>query len=393
VGLVTGKNSCINSDTGCRRTQFRQHILSMERLRAAELFCGTGGFSRGAHKAGFDVVVAYDNEPNLTYSYETNFPNTKLLSKDISNLAGAQLNEDAEGPVDLIFGGPPCQGFSMIGKRDANDPRRSLLKKFFEIVRDARPRAFVMENVEGLLLGSARDELDDALALIPDYVISEPTVLNAADFGAATRRRRAFVVGFLNDDPNRPPEQFDFECLSILKAEPATVKDAIWDLRSISKVADEEDATDVWRLEGNARSSDYAKGLHSPDCLLTGNKPTKHMAHVLARFAAVKPGGFDPVGKYPRLKWDGQCPTLRAGTGADRGSHQAIRPIHPSEDRVITVREGARLQGFPDDHRFHPTIWHSFRQIGNSVSPIIAETVLSAVHDQVMELYYAEAAE
>lgn len=389
----TAKIGSITSDLGCRRLRFRQHILSMERLRAAELFCGTGGFSRGAHAAGFDVVVAYDNEPNLTYSYERNFPDTKLLSKDISDLTGAQLIADAKGLVDLIFGGPPCQGFSMIGKRDANDPRRSLLKKFFEIVRDARPRAFVMENVEGLLLGSARNELDEALGLVSDYVVSEPTVLDAADFGAATRRRRAFVVGFLNDDPVRPPERFDFECLSALKTDAATVKDAIWDLRSIGKVADEADGTDVWRLRANAHSSDYAERLHSPDRTLTGNKRTAHMEHVLARFAAVKQGGFDPIGKYPRLKWDGQCPTLRAGTGADKGSHQAIRPIHPTEDRVITVREGARLQGFPDEHRFHPTIWHSFRQIGNSVSPIIAQAVLTAVYDRLIGLQFAEAAE
>lgn len=365
----------------------------MGRLRAAELFCGTGGFSRGAHKAGFDVVVAYDNEPNLTYSYKVNFPNTDLHSDDIGSLTGEKLLADAKGPVDLIFGGPPCQGFSMIGKRDKNDPRRSLLRKFFEIVRDARPTAFVMENVEGLLLGSARNELDEALALVSDYVVSEPKVLDAADFGAATKRRRAFVVGFLVDDPARPPAKFDFEDLSNYKADAATVEDAISDLKSISKVADEADGTDIWRLIENACSSAYAESLHSPDRTLTGNKRTAHMDHVLARFATVKQGGFDPIGKYPRLKWDGQCPTLRAGTGADKGSHQAIRPIHPTEDRVITVREGARLQGFPDEHRFHPTIWHSFRQIGNSVSPIIAEAVLSAVHDRLIGSQFAEAAE
>ena len=365
----------------------------MGRLRAAELFCGTGGFSRGAHEAGFDVVVAYDNEPNLTYSYEKNFPETRLIPADISELTGNRLVEDAKGPVDLIFGGPPCQGFSMIGKRDAKDPRRSLLKKFFEIVQEARPSAFVMENVEGLLMGTARDELNEALDLVPDYVISEPTVLDAAEYGAATKRRRAFVVGLLIDDPENPPERFNFDRLSHFKTDAATVEDAIWDLRSIRKVSDEDDGTDVWRLRANARSSKYAERLHSPDRTLTGNKRTEHMDHVLARFSKVLPGGFDPIGKYPRLKWDGQCPTLRAGTGADKGSHQAIRPIHPSEDRVITVREAARLQGFPDGHRFHPTIWHSFRQIGNSVSPIIAKAVLTKVHDRLMDDHLAEAAE
>lgn len=365
----------------------------MGRLRAAELFCGTGGFSRGAHEAGFDVVVAYDYEPNLTYSYEKNFPKTKLIPADISKLSGKKLVEDAEGPVDLIFGGPPCQGFSMIGRRDKNDPRRSLLKKFFEIVQEARPLAFVMENVEGLLMGTARDELDEALELVPDYVVSQPTVLDAADYGAATKRRRAFVVGLLIDDLQNPPKKFDFGLLDGFKTDAATVEDAIWDLRSIGKVGEDDDGTDVWRLRANARSSRYAQNLHSPDRTLTGNKRTAHKEHVLARFSTISQGGFDPVGKYPRLKWDGQCPTLRAGTGADKGSHQAIRPIHPTEDRVITVREAARLQGFPDKHRFHPTIWHSFRQIGNSVSPIIAEAVLSAVHDRLIASQFADAAE
>jgi DNA (cytosine-5)-methyltransferase 1 len=365
----------------------------MRSLRAVDLFCGTGGFSRGAHEAGFEVVTAYDHDPNLTYSYKTNFPETKLLLGDISALTGSQVADDADGPIDLIFGGPPCQGFSMIGRRDSADPRRTLLGKFFEIVRDARPTAFVMENVEGLLMGSARAELDHAISLVPDYVVSEPTVLDAADFGAATKRRRAFVVGFLNAGPSRIPKKFDFEALSHLKREAATVGDAIGDLNSIIPVCEEEDGTDVWRLAANAESSEYAQRLHAPDRKLTGNKRTKHAEHVLERFSKIKEGGFDVVGKYPRLNKQGQCPTLRAGTGADKGSHQAIRPIHPAEDRVITVREAARLQGFPDNHRFHPTIWHSFRQIGNSVSPIMAKAVLTGVCDQLMEFDIAEAAE
>jgi DNA (cytosine-5)-methyltransferase 1 len=131
----------------------------------------------------------------------------------------------------------------------------------------------------------------------------------------------------------------------------------------------------------------------SSDEKFTGNKRTKHHADVVKRFSDLKQGGFDPVGKYPRLAWGGLCPTLRAGPGADKGSHQAIRPIHPDEDRVITVREAARLQGFPDEHRFHPTIWHSFRQIGNSVSPIIARAILSVVRQKLEEGPLAQAAE
>lgn len=119
--------------------------------------------------------------------------------------------------------------------------------------------------------------------------------------------------------------------------------------------------------------------LRASDKVFTGHRPTIHTQGVVDRFARVKQGQVDPVGRHPRLAWEGLCPTLRAGTGADKGSYQAVRPIHPEEDRVITVREAARLQGFPDTHLFHPTVWHSFRMIGNSVSPIMAKAIFSAI--------------
>ena len=339
---------------------------------------------------GFDVVAAYDKEPNLTYSFKTNFPDTKLYTRDVSRLTGAQVLKDAGGPIDLIFGGPPCQGFSMIGRRDVNDPRRSLLKRFFKIVNEARPSVFVMENVEGLMLGSAREELAEAIAMLTGYEVAAPTVLDASEFGAATKRRRAFVVGYI------PGEcaPFSFDDLKGLRTDAATVQDAIYDLKNPVRVRQDDDGTDVWRLRKTARGSEYSVALHSEDRTFTGNKRTQHLTRVIERFATIKPGGFDPIGKYPRLKWDGHCPTLRAGTGADKGSHQAIRPIHPDDDRAITVREAARLQGFPDCPRFHPTIWHSFRQIGNSVCPMMAEAVLSVVQQKIARYApIAEAAE
>jgi len=103
---------------------------------------------------------------------------------------------------------------------------------------------------------------------------------------------------------------------------------------------------------------------------------TEHTEEVIERFLKVKPGKTDSISKFPRLSWDELCPTLRAGTAKDRGSYQAARPIHPSQDRVITPREGARLQGFPDWFLFHPTKWHSLRQIGNSIPPLMAERIL-----------------
>ncbi|HFX4291534.1 TPA: DNA cytosine methyltransferase, partial [Escherichia coli] len=102
---------------------------------------------------------------------------------------------------------------------------------------------------------------------------------------------------------------------------------------------------------------------------------------VKARYSSILPGMVDPVSKSKCLLWDGLCPTLRAGTGSDKGSHQAVRPLHPEEGRVITVREAARLQGFPDWFVFHHTKWHSFRMIGNSVSPLMSKHIMGEIYD------------
>lgn len=353
----------------------------MRNLRAIDLFCGTGGFSRGAIAAGFDVVAAFDIDANLTHSHHYNFPDTKLYLEDVSKLTGADILTKTGGDIDLMFGGPPCQGFSMMGKRKVDDPRRELLGHFFRLVSEVKPAVFVMENVEGLLFGNAKDVLHSALSHLRGYTVLDPMVLDASSFGAATKRKRAFVIGY---DPTR--------CLPITEAlieasktSPATVAEALSGLADCSLIGD-SNGFDVWRLGRGVRLSDYASRLANKNRIFTGNQATNHAENVVARFATVLPGKSDPIGRHPRLKLDGQCPTLRAGTGADKGSHQSLRPIHPKEDRVITVREAARLQGFPDHHRFHPTIWHSFRQIGNSVSPIISEAILSILFNALSAL-------
>ena len=347
-------------------------------MKAVELFCCSGGFSLGAHAAGFDVACAYDFDPILTSSWTTNFPDTKLKLRDVSELSGAEVRADAGGEIDLLFGGPPCQGFSAMGRRDKSDQRRKLLHHFFRLVGELRPSAFVMENVKGLGFKDAKGELDEALTQVPNYyTISPPMILDAADFGAATKRQRLFLIGY---DPSRCG-QIDFEALETRKDEPTTVMQAIRDLAGARQLGDA--AGDCWKLRDASEGSGYAKQLQSDDKTFTGNRLTAHTEVVVDRFSKVPQGGLDKIGRYPRLSWEGQCPTLRAGTGADRGSYQAVRPLHPEEDRVITVREAARLQGFPDGHKFHDTIWHSFRMIGNSVSPIIAREILTVVAEAI----------
>lgn len=344
-------------------------------LKIVDLFSGCGGFSLGAHQTGFRVVAAFDNDRVLASSYRYNFPNTRMVFRDVTDVDGNLVRALAGGQVDGIVGGPPCQGFSDIGKRHPADPRSRLLGHFFRIVQEVRPSFFAMENVRGLAYSSARRVLDDALRLVEDgYAILGPIMLNAAQFGAATNRSRLFVIGIHKDRG----EALTLKHFDALKRSPATVKAAISDMDGAVALG-ERNGFDTWRITRIGRPHNYAQALRSPDGLFTGHRATSHCGRVTARFDAVPPGGIDTVGRHPRLSWSGQCPTLRAGTGPDRGSHQSIRPIHPEHPRVITVREAARLQGFPDSYRFHPTVWHSFRMIGNSVSPIIAKAIFSAI--------------
>lgn len=344
-------------------------------MKLVDLFSGCGGFSLGAHQAGFEVVAAFDNDPILASSYPYNFPNTRLVLKDVTSLNGDTVREAAGGCVDGIFGGPPCQGFSDIGRRQPEDPRRQLLGHFFRIVRETQPSFFVMENVRGLAYANARHVLDDALRLVEDrYAILGPNIWDPAQFGACTARPRLFVIGIHKDRG----EALTLEDIAILKRLPATVRSAIKDLDGAVALG-EEDGFDVWRIARIGRPSNYARTLRSRDGLFTGHRITEHTRQIVRRFDRVPEGGMDLVGRHPRLAWDGQCPTLRAGTGSDRGSYQSVRPIHPEQPRVITVREAARLQGFPDSHRFHPTVWHSFRMIGNSVSPVMASAIFQAL--------------
>lgn len=350
-------------------------------MNLVDLFCGCGGFSLGAHQAGFDVKAAFDLDPILTSSYRTNFPKTDLQLRDVRGLSGGEIKDIVGVPVDGVFGGPPCQGFSDIGKRDVNDPRRELLLDFFRIVDELRPRFFIMENVRGLSYKDARALLDRGISQVSSrYSILGPVLLDAANFGAATSRTRLFIIG--TDRKRCPP--ISMEDLLAWQRRPATVKSAISDLANATLVEDPAAGFDVWRIVKRGRPSEYASALRSADGSFTGNRRTVHQATTEARFASLKQGTHDPVGRHYKLKWDGLCPTLRAGTGSDRGSYQSVRPLHPEEPRVITVREAARLQGFPDSHLFHPTIWHSFRMIGNSVSPIMSKAIFGAVRERLL---------
>lgn len=360
-----------------------------------DLFSGAGGLSLGAARAGFSVRGAVELDPHAMAAHRVNFPNTIHVEKDIAGLSGRELMEIiglSDQPVDGIIGGPPCQGFSCIGANDAGDPRNGLFIHFFRIVREIMPRFFVAENVPGLMAernGSIRDAAFGRLG--GQYTVLPPMKVAASDYGAPTTRARFFFVGFRND----AMKQLGTEDFSPPKsAEAVRVRDALAGLPTkISPLW--QSAEDGWREASVIGTGYFHSRLqgHIPDGVgnaeairrlrsegkASGSLGTVHSAEVARRYANIRAGMCDPVSKSRRLDPDGFCPTLRAGTGPERGSYQAVRPLHPTENRVITPREAARLQGFPDWFQFAPTKWHSFRQIGNSVSPILAERLLAVI--------------
>lgn len=347
-----------------------------------DLFCGCGGLSLGSAQAGLPPRLAVDMDRVLTSTFSCNHPSTELWIADVARLVGADIEAKAGGPVLGVLGGPPCQAFSEIGQRREDDPRRSLLGHFFRLVSELAPAFFVMENVKGLGYAGSRRFLEEGLNLLPGtYDVLGPIILDAADFGAATTRPRLFVFGFQRSRCT-PLRMAD---LIAAKSSAATVQAAVSDLQR-ARFVGMADGFDEWKIASPGRPSRYASRLRSPTGLFTGHARTEHSKAVRRRFGSVPPGGRDAVGRHARLSWDGQCPTLCAGTGADHGKHQSVRPIHPDEDRVITVREAARLQGFPNSFRFHPTRWHSFRMIGNSVSPVMARVIMELIGGRVDDL-------
>ncbi len=277
-----------------------------------------------------------------------------------------------------------------MGRRDRGDPRNRLLGRYFDYVRELLPRFFLMENVPGLLEPENVHMLEAAMSSLPGfYKVLEPIVLDAADYGAATSRPRLIVVGY-------DPEEMDpLEISDLIEAAAesrVSVRDAISDLP-------EPSPGDGWgRYVRDVKLSKYAEELRKPPSVGVGDKEavirwadgqvsgfqlTRHTSSVRRRFDALAPGKRDAVSRYPRLHWDRSAWVLRAGTGVDKGSYQAARPIHPASPRVITVREAARIQGFPDWYQFHPTKWHSHRMIGNSVSPIFAKKILHAIMNKM----------
>lgn len=371
-------------------------------LKVIDMFSGVGGLSLGAVKAGFDLVGAVELDKKAIETHNLNFPKSKHFNYDISKLTGHKILEEAglrSEDLSGLIGGPPCQGFSLMGKQDINDPRNELFIHFFRLVNEMEPVFFLAENVPGILNEKFVKIRNKALGLIEEkYHTMQPIVLNAQDYGVPTSRARVFFIGVKKGYPKLYPEIFHPD--SSIKTN--YVKDAFEGLPvQLEEIPASKSKQLIWNKIKKPIKGSYSerlsktipKGIGNQEAIfrykklfeVSGIIGTMHTKEVRERYEKVEPGTVDRISRSYRLKMNGFCPTLRAGTDQEHGSYQAVRPLHPIEGRVINPREAARLQGFPDWFVFHPTKWHSFRQIGNSVSPILAEYILKKIKNHITE--------
>ncbi len=369
---------------------------------AVDLFAGAGGMTLGFEQAGFDVLAAVEIDPIHCATHKYNFPQWKVLCTSLVEATGEEIRNQSKigsREIDVVCGGPPCQGFSLMGKRALDDPRNSLVFHFIRIVTELQPKYFVMENVRGLTIGPHKQLLEEVIDKFHHcgyQVLTPYQVLNSAYYGVPQNRERLFLIGCRQEFslPDYPhPTTNPPGCklpLSNLPSTP-TVREAIQDLPVVEKYPELCDRDWIsyayqptsdygTQMQGvSAPPHNYAYPRHWDSRILTGNHRTHHSELSIARFAAALPGKSEPISRFHKLDPNGLCNTLRAGTPSNRGAYTSPRPIHPFQPRCITVREAARLHSYPDWFRFHITKWHGFRQIGNSVPPLLAEAVAAEI--------------
>ena len=373
---------------------------------AVDLFAGAGGMTLGFEQAGFDVLASVEIDPVHCATHQFNFPMCSILCEDVAQLRGSEIRKKSAiggREIDVVISGSPCQGFSMMGKRDVDDPRNSLIFHFQRLVLELKPKFFVMENVPGIASGEHKELLNILINsfLEAGYQVEENyQVLNALNYGVPQARKRLFLIGCKEgyELPKYPqpttippkikvPQRYKKVNLPAVP----TVWDAIGDLPEVDNYS--ELLHRDWVIAEYGKCSTYASIMRGIDGLdddysydreydrqiLSCSLRTKHSQECMERFHAAKHGEKEPISRFYKLHPEGVCNTLRAGTDRARGAYTSPRPIHPIAPRCITVREAARLHSYPDWFRFHVTKWHGFRQVGNSVPPRLAKVVAAQI--------------
>ncbi len=350
----------------------------MKSNKVIDLFAGVGGMSLGFEMAGFEVVLANEYDKEIAAAYEKNHPDTKMIAEDITSLSLEEVFSKYSGEVNVIIGGPPCQGFSQKGQRKTiHDERNFLFKYYVKVVELVKPRYFVMENVPNLLTaekGFFKKEIEEMFGRL-GYVLNSD-VLNAADYGIPQNRRRAVIIGKLSDDDNKKV------ALPPIEDKKVTLWNAISDLAYLE--SGEGEREQKYRLEV---VSSYQKKMREGSSILHNHQATKHSQLALERLELLPPEMGKEVlpqehltksiysGTWSRMVKDDVSVTIT--TRFDTPS--SGRFTHPYLNRAITVREAARIQSFPDKFVFTGTKSAQMKQVGNAVPPLLARAIAEAI--------------
>jgi DNA (cytosine-5)-methyltransferase 1 len=343
-------------------------------LLGVDVFCGAGGMSLGAAMAGVEVRFAVDVDPYATATYARNLPSHGVRTSRLEDVASVPVRRRNM----ILFGGPPCRGFSISNQRTRNrrNPANWLFQEYLRVVGLVKPEWVVFENVTGILqtegalfLGAVVRGLEGR-----GYRLST-WVLDAAEFGVPQSRKRLFVVGSRSGISVPKP--------SATCGAAVTVRDAIADLPVLRNGAVEDELP----YAGNPRSA-YAGLMRGSRSASANHFVTRNSELVIRRYSYVPPGGNwrsiparlminyrdharCHTGIYRRLKWDEPSVVI--------GNFRKNMLIHPSQDRGLSVREAARLQSFPDWYEFVGSIGFQQQQVGNAVPPLLAKAVFEQV--------------
>lgn len=349
--------------------------------KVIDLFAGVGGLSLGFEQCGFEVVLANEYEPSIANAYKKNHESADVLVGDITKLDLDATFGKFKGNVDVVIGGPPCQGFSQKGQRKTiHDPRNFLFKYYVKVVELVKPRYFVMENVPNLLSaegGFFRKEIEELFNSL-GYQLTMG-VLNASDYGVPQNRRRAVIMGKRGGAaPDLPTP----------KHNKVTIWDAISDLAYLESGEGEE----VQEYKFGPQSA-YQSMLREGSSLLYNHKATKHSELALERLAMIPPNAGKEVlpkehltksiysGTWTRMRKDEISVTIT--TRFDTPSSGKF--THPFLNRAITVREAARIQSFPDIFHFIGNKGSQMKQVGNAVPPLLAKSIAEVIKNDIVE--------
>ncbi|MDG1153673.1 MAG: DNA cytosine methyltransferase [Alphaproteobacteria bacterium] len=343
-------------------------------INVVDLFCGAGGLSYGFHKdPNFNIVFANDVDNNVVDTYKVNHPNVKTVWSNIS-----EVNKEIIGDikVDMVIGGPPCQTFSTIGKRNGNDGRTYLFREYIRILKELKPKFFIFENVKGLLSMNKGKILKEMIFAFNDLGYSiDMEVLDAVNYGIPQYRERVFIVG------NNVKKQFNFPKKTHNEKGYLSFYDAVSDLPSISV----NDSSVKYSKEP---MNDYQKLLRkNTNGSLTEHESPNNGDNLVQIMRALPDGGtpmdipkeIRPASGYAntycKLWKNKPVPTVTRNFSTPSSS----RCIHPIDSRALTTREGARLQSFPDDYIFCGSRGSKNLQIGNAVPPILSIVLKNSI--------------